>query len=67
MPTQIFAPFVRDRSRAKMNRLNRPRAWSHGSRGAVTAPWAAHLLAARAFGEPVDLTPEQLARLAPDR
>lgn len=37
----------------------------HGSRGAITAPLAAELLAAAAFGEPPPLPAELLRRLAP--
>ncbi len=36
---------------------------AHGSRGAVTAPWAGELLAAAAFGEPLPATPAQWSRL----
>lgn len=36
---------------------------AHGSRGAVTAPWAAALLAAVAFGEPLPATAAQRDRL----
>ena len=35
----------------------------HGSRGAVTGPWAGELLAAAAFGEPLPASPEQWSRL----
>ena len=35
----------------------------HGSRGAVTGPWACELLAAAAFGEPLPATPKHWARL----
>lgn len=35
----------------------------HGSRGAVTGPWAGELLAAAAFGETLPATPAQWARL----
>ena len=35
----------------------------HGSRGAVTAPWAGELLAAAAFGEPLPASPDQWLRM----
>jgi tRNA 5-methylaminomethyl-2-thiouridine biosynthesis bifunctional protein len=40
---------------------------AHGSRGAVTAPWAASLLAAAAFAEPLPLSSNYWQRLLPAR
>ena len=40
---------------------------AHGSRGAVTAPWAAELLVRACFGEPIELSHESWQRLAPQR
>ena len=40
---------------------------AHGSRGAVTAPWAARLLADAAFGEPLPLSTSYWQRLLPGR
>lgn len=36
---------------------------AHGSRGAVTGPWAGELLAAAAFGEAMPITPSHWSRL----
>ncbi|MCA8943631.1 MAG: FAD-dependent oxidoreductase, partial [Planctomycetes bacterium] len=52
-----------------------PNAWepatlvslAHGSRGAVTAPFAGELLAARAFGEPLPIRPDSRLRIEPAR
>lgn len=40
---------------------------AHGSRGAVTAPWAADLLVRHAFGEPLPLSMDYWQRLSPHR
>lgn len=40
---------------------------AHGSRGAVTAPWAASLLVNAAFAEPLPLSPDYWQRLLPSR
>jgi tRNA 5-methylaminomethyl-2-thiouridine biosynthesis bifunctional protein len=40
---------------------------AHGSRGAVTAPWAAELLVRAAFGEPLAVSDDYWQRLAPYR
>ncbi|MGK0205062.1 MAG: tRNA 5-methylaminomethyl-2-thiouridine biosynthesis bifunctional protein [Planctomycetota bacterium] len=40
---------------------------AHGSRGAVTAPWAASLLAGAAFAEPLPLSSDYWQRLLPAR
>jgi len=40
---------------------------AHGSRGAVTAPWAASLLTAAAFAEPLPLSTNYWQRLSPVR
>lgn len=40
---------------------------AHGSRGAVTAPWAASLLVAAAFAEPLPLSSNYWQRLLPAR
>jgi glycine/D-amino acid oxidase-like deaminating enzyme len=40
---------------------------AHGSRGAVTAPWAAELLVRAACGEPLPLSIDYWQRLVPGR